>query len=178
MTVVKRKTKETAIALRLEDGGPARIDTGLPWFDHMLGTLGRYSGLGITLEATGDLRHHLIEDVALTFGRAFRTRCPPTAARYGEATVPMDEVLVQAVVDLGGRPYYRGRLPNALYDHWLRSFAMEAQLTLHVRVLRRGDRHHLIEAAFKAVGLALRKALVRADAVFSTKGSVEWEVSE
>jgi imidazoleglycerol-phosphate dehydratase len=84
----------------------------------------------------------------------------------------MDDALVHVAIDTGGRPFYEGPLPSSLYDHWMRSFADNARLTLHVRVLRGSDRHHMVEAAFKALGLAIRDALVRTDAVFSTKGAV------
>jgi imidazoleglycerol-phosphate dehydratase len=90
----------------------------------------------------------------------------------------MDEALVEAVLDAGGRAWYGGPLPSSLYDHVLRSFAINAGLTLHVRVLRGTDRHHIVEAAFKAVGLALRQALEPGLAVFSTKGSVIVERGE
>ena len=84
----------------------------------------------------------------------------------------MDDALVHVALDLGGRPYYEGPLPSGLYDHWMRSFADNARATLHVRVLRGVDRHHVVEAAFKALGLAVRDALVETGAVFSTKGAV------
>jgi imidazoleglycerol-phosphate dehydratase len=87
----------------------------------------------------------------------------------------MDEALVQVVLDVGGRPYYRGPLPSSLYEHWMRSFADHAKCTLHVRVIRGTDRHHIVEAAFKGLGFALRQALVETGAVFSTKGSVKLE---
>jgi imidazoleglycerol-phosphate dehydratase len=86
--------------------------------------------------------------------------------------MPMDDALVQVALDLGGRAYYRGPVPSSLYDHFLRSLAENAALTLHVRVLRGRDRHHIVEAAFKALGLALRHALAPGDSVFSTKGEV------
>jgi imidazoleglycerol-phosphate dehydratase len=84
----------------------------------------------------------------------------------------MDDALVHVALDAGGRPYYRGPVPSSLYDHFFRSFADNAALTLHIRVLRGIDRHHIVEAAFKALGLALRQALEPAGAVFSTKGAV------
>jgi len=87
----------------------------------------------------------------------------------------MDDALVQVAVDLGGRACFGGGLPSTLYDHWMRSFAGAGRLTLHVRVIRGRDRHHVVEAAFKALGLALRSALAEGDAVFSTKGAVSWE---
>ena len=141
----------------------------------MLVTFARYSGLPLEIEARGDLKHHLMEDVALTLGAFLRKRTPATAARYGERTVPMDDALVQAVIDVGGRAFFAGRLPGKLYTHWFRSFATAGELTLHLRVLRGEDRHHVTEAAFKATGLALREALRDDGAVFSTKGTVRWE---
>jgi imidazoleglycerol-phosphate dehydratase len=176
---VVRETKETQVQVELVgQPGEIRVSTGRAFFDHMLTTLARYAGLSLTLTAKGDLVHHLMEDVAIAFGEAFRRVVPTTCARFGERTLPMDDVLVQAAVDLGGRFYYRGPLPNRLYRHVLRSFADAARITLHLRLLRRGDRHHLVEACFKAVGLALRQALVDEGVVFSTKGAVGLEVKE
>jgi imidazoleglycerol-phosphate dehydratase len=175
MTGVSRRTKETTIEVSLDAAG--ELSTTVPFLDHMLETLSRYSGLGFRVRATGDLPHHISEDVAITLGIAMRERLPATAARYGEATVPMDDALVQCVVDLGGRPYYRGRLPSRRYEHWMRSFADNARATIHLHVIRGRDPHHVVEAAFKALGLALRQALVDSGAVFSTKGAVALEVS-
>lgn len=170
-----RQTKETQVEVTVADA--PRIATGLPFFDHMLTALAAYSGLHLAVKATGDLRHHLMEDVALTVGAYVRRLTPPTAARYGERKVPMDDALVEAVVDVGGRAYFEGRLPSRLYTHFFRSFATAAECTLHLRVLRGVDRHHVTEAAFKAVGLALRQALRDDGVVFSTKGTVSWKES-
>ena len=179
MTVVVRESKETQIRLSVTAGaGIARVSTGEPFLDHMLVTLARYAGVDLDVQATGDLRHHLIEDVAIVFGQAIAAFAPAGCARYGERTIPMDDALVQVVLDIGGRPYYRGPLPSPLYDHFMRSFADNAKATLHVRVLRGRDKHHVVEAAFKALGLALRDALIASGAVFSTKGSVQVDVSE
>jgi imidazoleglycerol-phosphate dehydratase len=176
MAVIIRETKETHIRVRLERGeGRATVATNVPFLDHMLVTLARYSGLDIDIAATGDLRHHLIEDVAIALGAATAALLPATAARYGDRVVPMDDALVHVAIDVGGRPYYRGPLPSSLYDHWMRSFADNAKATLHIRVLRGTDRHHVVEAAFKALGLALRDALAETGAVFSTKGVVSLE---
>jgi imidazoleglycerol-phosphate dehydratase len=176
MIVVERKTSETTIRVEMAVGsGTADIRTGVPFLDHMMTAFARYAGLDLTIVASGDLRHHLIEDVALTVGEALRRVLPATCARYGERTVPMDEALVQAVLDAGGRPYYRGPIPSSLYEHWMRSFCDAAKVTLHVRVLRGSDRHHIVEAAFKALGFALRQALVDTGTVFSTKGAVALE---
>ena len=177
MTDITRETRETRVrvSLALDPAAPAaEVATGLPFLDHMLTTLARHAGLALRVEATGDLRHHLIEDVAITLGEALRRATPETCARYGERTVPMDDALVHAALDAGGRAYYAGRLPSSLYEHWFHSFADAARLTLHLRVLRGRDRHHVVEAAFKAVGLALRDALADGGGVFSTKGRVEW----
>lgn len=180
MSTCLRETRETRIELLVETGAldPARISTGDPFLDHMLVTFARYAGLRLEVSATGDLRHHLIEDVAITLGLALRDEVPAACRRYGHAVVPMDDALVDCALDLGGRAYYAGRLPSDLYEHFLRSFADNAEMTLHVRVLRGRDRHHIVEAAFKAVAFALRDALVATDAVFSTKGRVSLEREE
>ncbi len=172
---VRRKSRETEVTVR--EAETARVDTGLPFFDHMLTTLLRYADLGWEVHARGDLRHHLMEDVAISLGVALQRRIPPSAVRYGQRTIPMDDALVEAVVDVGGRAYYRGKLPNALYEHVLRSLSENARITLHVQVRRGRDRHHVLEATMKAVGLALRQALSQGEDVFSTKGAVEWEVA-
>ncbi len=177
MAIVVRRTKETSVRVSLTRGtGAAKVHTGKPFFDHMLVTLARYAGLDVHIEATGDLTHHLMEDVAITLGQALARETPATCARFGERTLPMDDALVHAAVDLCGRFYYEGKQPNALYEHFFRSFAEHAGMTLHLRRLRGRDRHHLLEAAFKATGLALRQALVDDGVVFSTKGSISLEL--
>lgn len=170
---MERETNETRVQVELSPGsGRASVNTGVLFLDHMLSALARYSGLDMTLSASSDLRHHLIEDVAITLGQAFARVLPVDCIRYGERTIAMDDALVQCVIDSGGRSYYRGPLPSGLYDHWMRSFADNAGMTLHIRVLRGKDRHHIVEAAFKALGLAIRDAMREGDAVFSTKGRV------
>ncbi len=170
---LERNTRETRIKVEITRGdGIATVATGVPFLDHMVTTLARYSGLDIAITGEGDLRHHLIEDVAIALGTAFTAILPATCFRYGDRTVAMDDALVQAVIDTGGRPYYRGPIPSDLYDHWMRSFAHNAGMTLHLRVLRGKDRHHIVEAAFKALGFAMRDALREGDTVFSTKGAV------
>jgi imidazoleglycerol-phosphate dehydratase len=182
MSTISRETKETQIHLQLTPGsGIADVDTGIRFLDHMLVTLARYAGLDLHIRARGDLRHHLIEDVAICVGAAFLEVVPPSAARYGDRTVPMDDALVHCALDVGGRPYYRGLLPSTLYDHWMRSFADNAKVTLHLRVLRGTDRHHIVEAAFKALGFAVREALADSGGngvVFSTKGAVRLRATE
>lgn len=179
MSVITRETSETRIRCELAPGGgEATVSTGQPFLDHMLVTFTRYAGLDLRVEATGDLPHHLVEDVAICVGTAIAAIVPPTAARYGDRTIPMDDALVHCALDLGGRPYYHGPLPSTLYDHWMRSFSDHARATLHLRVLRGHDRHHVVEAAFKALGLAVRDAFVDSGAVFSTKGSVTLHAGE
>jgi imidazoleglycerol-phosphate dehydratase len=175
MSVIERQTSETRVRLEITGGtGRATVATGLRFLDHMMVTLARYSRLDLSLQATGDLKHHLIEDVAIAFGAALASHTPATCARYGHRVVPMDDALVEVAVDLGGRPYYRGDVPSSLYDHWFRSFADHARATVHVRVVRGEDRHHVVEAAFKALGMTLHDALIDTGTVFSTKGAVQW----
>lgn len=179
MSTLTRTTGETRVRIALGSGGAdsPSIRTDDDFLTHMLVTLARYDRRGFAVEATGDLKHHLIEDVAITLGAVLARDTPATCARYGEATVPMDDALVQVALDAGGRPHYEGDLPSRLYDHFFRSLALNARWTLHVRVIRGGDRHHIVEAAFKALGLAMRAAMADSGAVFSTKGAVsmEWE---
>ncbi|MEQ1856520.1 MAG: imidazoleglycerol-phosphate dehydratase [Longimicrobiales bacterium] len=176
MSKLKRETKETRIVADVRIGtGVAKVTTDEQFLTHMVETLARYGGLDIQLEATGDLKHHLIEDVAIVLGLALKDEVPEQCTRYGWAEVPMDEALASAAIDIGGRPYYVGRLPSKLYAHFLHSFATNLGATLHVRVLRGSDKHHKVEAAIKATGLALRQALQKGDQVFSTKGSVKIE---
>lgn len=179
MKTYRRNTRETQITLSLgvaeaESANQSTISTGEGFLDHMLQTWARYSGLTLAVQAAGDLRHHLVEDVGITLGLALRDQVPAACRRYGHAVIPMDDALVEAAIDVGGRAFYEGRLPSPLYDHFLRSFAENAAVTLHVRVLRGEDRHHVVEAAIKATAIALRDALITTETVFSTKGSVEF----
>jgi len=174
MSKLQRVTRETQIVAEVRRGtGAADVRVDDRFLAHMVETLARYAAVDITLEAKGDLRHHLVEDVAITLGQALADEIPAKTARYGWAVIPMDEALAEAAIDLGGRPYYVGLLPSELYTHFLHSFATNLGATLHVRVLRGTDEHHRVEAAVKAVGLALRQALVEGETVFSTKGSVD-----
>ena len=178
MSRLKRETRETQIDVEVRrDGGATTAATGDVFLNHMLTTLGRYAGILLKVTAKGDLRHHLVEDVAIAIGLALRDEVPETCARFGWASVPMDDALVRAAVDVGGRPWYEGRLPSPLYEHFLQSLAVNLGANLHVEVARGRDKHHIVEAAVKATGLALRQALAHGgeDAVFSTKGSVKVE---
>lgn len=177
MSRIKRETKETQIDLEVRrGGGPIEVTTGDVFLDHMVNTLARYAGLLVNLKAKGDLRHHLVEDVAIAIGLALTDEVPEACARFGWATIPMDDALVHAAVDIGGRAWYEGRLPSPLYEHFLQSLAVNLGANLHVVVTRGRDKHHVVEAAVKSTGLALRQALAQGgDDVFSTKGSVKVE---
>ena len=185
-----RTTNETDIRLGLDlDGGETRIATGLAYFDHMLLQLARHGGLGLTLEAQGDLdvdSHHLVEDVGLALGDALREALGERKgiARWGEAHIPMDETLARVVVDLSGRPYcvFDADLPrivlgNGFQVEMVREFfiavAMRGQLNLHASVLYGQNTHHQVEALFKGLARALRQAVrVDGEAIPSTKGTL------
>jgi imidazoleglycerol-phosphate dehydratase len=188
---VKRATKETEISvlIDLDGSGAYDISTGIGFFDHMLEQLGKHGGFALSVSCDGDLEvdeHHTVEDVALVLGSAFAAALGDRAGirRFGDAAVPMDESLATAVLDIGGRPYamidlpFRGEragaLPLQLVDHALEAFARTAGATLHLDGRGRND-HHLAEAAFKALGRALRDACEpdpRRAGVASTKGSL------
>jgi imidazoleglycerol-phosphate dehydratase len=192
---VERSTSETKLVVEIDlDGtGIADVSTGVGFYDHMLTALARHSGMDLTVHAEGDLHidaHHTVEDVAIALGQAFAEALGDKhgITRYGDATVPMDEVLVQAAVDLSGRPYFvhdepagmtpmiGPDYPTSLTRHVLESFAFNARITLHVRVLYGGrDAHHIVEGQFKALARALRAAVAidpRVTGVPSTKGAL------
>lgn len=173
MSRITRQTKETDIVVEFPANmAVSSIETGVAFLDHMMTTLARYSGYRLYLKGSGDLRHHLIEDVAIALGRAVAAERERPIERFGHQVIPMDDALVECALDLGGRAFYRGPIPSGLYDHWMRSFAENAGATLHIRVLRGSDRHHVVEAAFKALGRALGQALATRDDTMSTKGPV------
>jgi imidazoleglycerol-phosphate dehydratase len=187
--IVKRATKESSVHVELElDGtGVIEIETGVPFFDHMLNQLGKHGGFDLKVITRGDVEvdsHHTVEDTSLALGQALREALGDKVGirRFGDATVPLDEVLVTAAVDLSGRPYLVHRQPEIVeligtYDttltrHIWESLIAEAHIALHIRVLEGRNAHHVMEAQFKAVARALRDA-VRLDGVAgipSTKG--------
>lgn len=174
---VKRETKETEvnIDLNIDGSGTVECDLSDEFLRHMVETLVRYSRADARIMGSGDIDHHLIEDVAITLGRAFREAMGESPVeRIANAVVPMDEALVQVTVDLIDRPFVHLDLPDKMYSHFLRSFAMELRATIHTTVLRGSDDHHIVEATFKALGLALHGAMARAEATVSTKSSVKW----
>lgn len=188
---IARTTRETDVTVTLDlDGtGKADIATGIGFYDHLLGSLAHHGLFDLEIKATGDLHvdeHHTVEDVALVLGSAFAEALGDRAGirRFGDSSVPMDESVATAIIDVGGRPYavidlpFRaeraGGLPLQLVDHALEAFARTAGATLHLRGTGRND-HHLAEAAFKALGRALRVACEpdpRRTGVASTKGSL------
>jgi imidazoleglycerol-phosphate dehydratase len=191
-STVSRATKETdvRVELTLDGHGTSEADTGLPFFDHMLQQLGKHAGWDLTVTSKGDLDvdgHHTVEDVGLALGQALAEALGDKAGirRFGDALVPLDETLVQAAVDLSGRPYVVHTEPEVValigtYDttltrHIWESFTASAQVCLHVRVLAGRNAHHVVEAQFKAVARALRDAVAldaRVTGVPSTKGSL------
>lgn len=175
---VRRKTRETQVDVRLDLDGRGDYDVSLPhpFVKHMVESLARFARFDLELRATGDDHHHIVEDTGLTLGRALRERLHDRRiARIGTASVPMDEALVTVSIDLIDRPYAEVSLPDPLVEHFLRSFVHEAKFTCHVVVLRGRDDHHVMEAAFKALGLALHQATRPVGTSMSTKGRARWK---
>jgi len=189
---VQRHTEETRIRVRLElDGkGNRRIETGIPFFDHMLVLFAVHGFFDLEVQATGDLdvdHHHTVEDVGLVLGDAFRQALKDRAGirRYGYAVTPMDETLAAVAVDLSGRPFLVYNLPavgsgGAAFDatlakEFFRAFANRCSLNLHINVAYGENAHHILEAVFKATGRALDQAATvdpRVSGVHSSKGSL------
>ena len=186
---VSRKTRETDVELSLRlEPGPATIDTGVPFFDHMLEQLSKHGGMALTVKAKGDLQvdaHHTVEDVGIGIGEALRQALADKTglARYGHAVVPLDEALVEAVVDLSGRPHltFNADLPSGkkfigAYDvdltrDFFQALVNHAHACIHVNVRYGRNLHHIVEAIFKATARALRAATaVEGGGLPSTKG--------
>ena len=197
---IERQTKESKVLVEVDLDGAGRTDvsTGVGFYDHMLTAFGRHSLIDLTVQTEGDTHidaHHTVEDTAIVLGEALREALGDKAGirRFGDATVPLDEALVQAVVDVSGRPYcvHTGE-PDAqayvviggdtgpgyggsLTRHVFETIAFHAQIALHVRVLSGRDPHHLVEAQFKAFARAFRDAVAidpRETGVPSTKGTL------
>ena len=192
VATVNRKTKETDIRLTLALDGTGRYDvhTGIAFLDHMLELLTRHGFFDLTVKATGDLHvdyHHTVEDVGLVLGQAIREALGEKAGirRFGEATVPLDEALVQTVVDLSGRPFFVydvaiaqqkiGQFDVELIHDFLLALVNQAGMNLHVRMLSGRNPHHIVEATFKGLARALDAATQRESrlvGVLSTKGTL------
>lgn len=185
--IVTRKTKETDITASLKlDGGEVKIDTGIGFLDHMLTALGVHGGFGLTLEAKGDLYvdgHHTAEDVGIVLGKAFCEALGDKGGivRYGSAFIPMDEALGFCAVDISGRPFLVfnaefvnekiGELDACLIEEFMRAFAFNAGITLHLRCEYGKNDHHKAEALFKALAYALKTAVKQnSGEIVSTKG--------
>jgi imidazoleglycerol-phosphate dehydratase len=193
---ISRTTSESSVELTLDlDGtGESDISTGVPFYDHMLASLAKHSLMDLTVKATGDIEidvHHTVEDTAIVLGQALRQALGDKSgiSRFGDATVPLDEALCHAVVDVAGRPYVvhegepegqqyvliGGHFTGSMTRHVFESFAYNAGLCLHVRVLAGRDPHHIVEAQFKAVARALRAAIesdARVRGIPSAKGAL------
>ncbi len=193
---ISRKTSESSVELELNLDGSGKNDvsTGVPFYDHMLTAFSKHSLIDLKVKATGDIdidAHHTVEDVAIVLGQAIGQALGDKAgiARYGDATVPLDEALARAVVDVSGRPYLvhsgepagfefhliGGHFTGSLVRHVLESIAHNAGITLHVELLAGRDAHHIAEAEFKALARAMRSAVAldpRVEGIPSTKGSL------
>ncbi len=189
---VERSTRETQIELHLclDGTGAAKIETGIPFFNHMLEAWAKHGLMDLTVDAKGDLEvdlHHTVEDVGICLGRAVREAVGDKKgiARYGASFLPMDEALLHAAIDVSGRPYLVFNVPLArtrisnfdldLIKDFFRAFAVNAEITLHVNMHYGENLHHIAEAVFKAVGRALAEGTrlnPRIADVLSTKGSL------
>lgn len=185
--IISRTTKETKVNVSLcLDGGEVKIETGIGFFDHMLTALAFYAGFGLEVQAKGDLEvdgHHTVEDVGIVLGQAFGAALKDNRgiARFGTAYVPMDEALCRTVLDISNRPFlvFDAEMPQAVigsYDacltkEFMRAFAVNGGITLHMACLYGKNAHHITEALFKSLGLALKQAVkIEGSSVTSTKG--------
>ena len=193
---LSRKTSESAIELTLNlDGtGKSNISTSVPFFDHLLTAFSKHSLIDLDIKATGDTHidvHHTVEDTSIVLGQAIKQALGDKAGigRYGDVTVPLDEALVRAVVDVSGRPYLvhtgepagfefhliGGHFTGSLVRHVFEAITLNAGITVHITVLDGRDPHHIAETEFKAFARAMRKAVEpdgRVDGVPSTKGAL------
>lgn len=193
---IERKTSESHVVVEVDlDGtGAHEISTGVGFYDHMLTAFARHSLIDLTVHTEGDLHidaHHTVEDTAICLGQALREALGDKIGitRYGDALVPLDEALAQAVVDVSGRPYFvhsgeperqitaiiGGQYSGSLTAHVLESLAHHAAMTMHVHLVQGRDPHHIAEAQFKAVARALRQAIAldpRETGIPSTKGAL------
>lgn len=193
---LSRSTSESSIELSIDlDGtGASSIDSGVPFFDHMLTALSKHSLIDLDVAASGDTHidvHHTVEDIGITFGAALKQALGDKAgiSRFGDALVPLDEALVQAVVDVSGRPYLvhtgepvgfehhliGGHFTGSMVRHVFEAITVNAGLTVHITVLGGRDPHHIAEAEFKAFARALRMAIepdARVSGIPSTKGAL------
>ena len=172
---IDRRTRETQISVELDVDGTGRfeVESNIMFLRHMVETLARYASFDLKVSAYGDNDHHIIEDTAITIGKALQQALDGRPVeRMATAIVPMDDALVMTSLDLVDRPYADIDCPSPEYHHFFRSFAMSAGLTLHVVVMRGFDEHHIIEAGFKSMGKALKEAVRPRGEELSTKDAV------
>lgn len=190
---VTRKTKETDISIDviLESIEQSKINSGVPFFDHMLASMSKHGRFLLDLSCKGDREiddHHSVEDVGIALGQAFKQALGNKSGitRFGDATIPMDDALTMVAIDLSGRPFYKytgpalngsiGTFSEELTDEFLRAFAMNAGVNLHVSVFYGQNRHHVHETIYKALGIALAKAVAVDETlggqIPSTKGAI------
>jgi imidazoleglycerol-phosphate dehydratase len=193
---IERKTSESSVKLilNLDGSGIAKIQTTVPFYDHLLTAFAKHSMIDLEIESSGDTQidiHHTVEDTAIVLGQALKQALGDKSgiARYGDATVPLDDALVRAVVDLSGRPFLShtgepagfefhpigGHFTGSLVRHVFEAICLNADITVHINVLDGRDPHHIAESEFKAFARALRKAVEsdpRVVGVPSTKGSL------
>jgi imidazoleglycerol-phosphate dehydratase len=190
----QRRTKETAIdvEIALDGTGSVDVETGLPFFDHMISQLGRHGGLDLTVKATGDLHvdaHHTVEDVGIVLGEALAQALGDKAGirRFASIALPLDEALVEVALDISGRPYLAYDVafgpdvtplgsppfdPQLAEEFW-RAFVTASGMTMHLRLLTGKNTHHIVEASFKAMARCLRDAVrLEGGGVPSTKGTL------
>jgi imidazoleglycerol-phosphate dehydratase len=184
--IIERNTKETKIILKLSSDGEISVDTGIGFFDHMLGSFALHGGFGLFLKVEGDLSvdpHHTVEDTGIALGQAFKEAVGDKRgiARFADCHIPMDEALAFAAVDVSGRPYLAfdaefkqekiGAYDSCLTAEFMRGFVMNAGITLHLRLICGENAHHATEALFKAAARALKSALtVVGNEIPSAKG--------
>ena len=186
-STVTRETRETQITLSLSlDGGEVKIDTGIGFFDHMLTALAFYAGFGLELKAVGDLQvdgHHTVEDVGICLGQALKEALGNRRGirHFASAFIPMDEALCRVVLDISNRPFlvFDAEMPQStigvydacLTEEFMRAFSVNSGITLHMACLYGKNAHHITEALFKALGVALKDAVqTTGEGVTSTKG--------
>jgi len=185
-----RKTKETKIRIKisLNGNGDYLIDTGVGFLDHMLESFSKHSGIDMELEAVGDTHiddHHTVEDVGIVLGTAMAKLLYPVDSieRFGSANIVMDEALVSCDLDISNRPFLYFNLPidgkvgtfdTELVEEFFRAFVLNSKITAHISMVRGKNKHHIIEASFKAMAVALRRALVKnsSGSIPSTKGII------
>jgi len=183
---IARTTKETdiKISLNIDGTGRSSIDTGIGFFNHLLTSFALYTGFDIDIYAKGDLEvdgHHLCEDVGIVLGSALNKALGDLKiARFGYSVIPMDDALIISSIDISGRPYFEtnnlfidsfiGTFQTEWLTEFLRAFAMNSKMTLHILRLRGNNSHHIAECLIKSLGISLKEATRRVDDILSTKG--------